>query len=390
MKKSTDLDTKQILKYLNNEMTQDELVAFENMLKHEKNLDLFKKYIGTDHYIQLSKNEFDAQKALASFQKQIQNTKSTPKTNRNRIQSYLKYAAIFVGILIASTFFFKTTFSNSNKIYNEITLQQEDGSIETIKVNEEFKEIKNQNGTVIGFQQKDKLTYQNKIDNKKLEEKVVINTLKVPYGKKFQLVLSDGTKVHINAGSTLKFPSKFIPGKVRKVELTGEGFFEVTKNAKDPFIVSTNGLNTEVFGTKFNVSSYPDDAFSEVVLVEGSVGVFENNDRFNSNTDKKLVPNQKASLTNTNKNLKISTVRPEQYIAWVDGVLLFKNESFENIMKKLERFYDKKITINYKKIKTEKFTGKFDIEDIEDVLKTFSSNTPFKFDIQKSEIIINP
>lgn len=90
------------------------------------------------------------------------------------------------------------------------------------------------------------------------------------------------------------------------------------------------------------------------------------------------------------RNLNISTVKTENYTAWVDGILLFKNESFENIIKKLERSYDKKITINYQKIKKEKFTGQFDVENIEDVLKTFKSNTFFNFTIKENEIIINP
>ncbi|MEW7291519.1 FecR family protein [Aquimarina sp. 2304DJ70-9] len=389
MKKNTDLDINQILKYLNDEMTKSELVEFENLLKYQKNLDLFKKYSVANHYVQLSKHDFDEQKALSSFNKHTQNTKSSTNTRKNRIQNYLKYAAVFIGILLSSLFFVNNNLFGPDKNITEITLQQGDGSLETIKDDDPFKEIKNENGAVVGIQENNKLVYKNEsITNP--EEKLVINTLRVPYGKKFQLVLSDGTKVHINAGSTLKFPEKFIPGQVRKVELSGEGYFEVARNEKDPFIVSTNGLNTEVFGTKFNVSSYPDDTFSEVVLIEGSVGVFKEANRFNKDSGLKLQPNQKASLTKSNKNLSMSTVKTDQYVAWVDGILLFKNESFENIMKKLERFYDKKITINYQKIKTEKFTGRFDVESIEDVLTTFSSNTPFNFSLKKSKIIINP
>ncbi len=389
MKKHQDLDIKQILKYLNNEMTEIELNEFENSLKNEKNLDLFKKYTKTNHYIQLTKNDFDSQKALSSFKTYTQSTKSIAKKGKNKISNYLKYAAVFIGILTASTFFVKTNFWNTENKLTEITLQQGDGNIETINDDESFKEIKNTDGAIVGIQENNRLIYKNENTNSP-EEQLVINTLTVPYGKKFQLVLSDGTIVHVNAGSTLKFPEKFIPGQIRKVELSGEGYFEVAKNEKDPFIVHTKGINTEVFGTKFNVSSYPDDTFSEVVLVEGSVGVFNKNNRFSNENGVTLKPNQKASLTKSDQNLNVTTVKTNQYVAWVDGVLLFKNESFENIMKKLERFYDKKITINYERIKTEKFTGKFDVEGIEDVLTTFSSNTPFRFKIKKSEIIINP
>ncbi|WP_271766356.1 FecR family protein [Aquimarina algiphila] len=390
MKNNKDLDTNQIIKYLNNEMTESEIIELETLLKDEKNLNLFKKYIVTDHYIQLSKNDFDSQKASSLFQKHIQNTKSLTKTNKNRNNNYLKYAAVFIGLILGGTFLYNKNISNENEIITEVTLQQGDGSIETLQDNELFKEIKNEDGTILAFQEKNKIVYNNEGNNATSEEKVVINTLRVPYGKKIQLVLSDGTTVHVNAGSTLKFPSKFLSGQIREVDLSGEAYFEVARNEKDPFIVSTNGIRTEVLGTKFNVSSYADDSFSEVVLVEGSVGVFKDKNRFDKNTDKILSPNQKASLSKTSQSLNISNVKTENYIAWVDGILLFKSESFETVMKKLERFYDKKITINYQNIKTEKFTGRFDVENVEDVLKTFKSNTFFNYRIKGNEIIINP
>lgn len=389
MKKNNDLDINQILKYLNNEMSERELTEFKKLLNDEENLNEFKKYIITDHYIQLGKNDFDNKKASSLFQKHIQSTKSHTKIRKNRINNYLKYAAVFVGLIISITLYYNNTFFDTDSTLNEVTLQLSDGSLETIQENELFKEIKNNDGTVVGIQEKGKIVYHNEKNNI-AEVKPKINTLKVPYGRKFQLELSDGTSVHVNAGSTLKFPVNFVAGQVREVELSGEAYFEVARNEEAPFVVSTNGIKTEVLGTKFNVSSYADDPFSEVVLVEGSVGVFKNKERFNKDTDKILKPNQKASLLKSGQNLNISTVKTENYTAWVDGILLFKNESFENIIKKLERSYDKKITINYQKIKKEKFTGQFDIESIEDVLKTFKSNTFFNFTIKENEIIINP
>ncbi|WP_148639341.1 FecR family protein [Aquimarina longa] len=383
------MDINQILKYLNNEMSEDEFIEFEKSLKDEQNLNEFKKYITTNHYVELSKNDFDHQNASSILQNYIQSTKSRTKIRKNRINNYLKYAAVFIGILISTTLVYKKYVLDANSTVNEVTLQLENGEFKTIKETQLFKEIKNENGVVLGVQEKSKIVYKKESDTI-ANTKLVINTLKVPNGKKFQLVLSDGTTVHVNSGSTLKFPVQFISGQTREVELSGEAYFEVARNEKDPFIVSTNGIKTEVLGTKFNVSSYANDSFSEVVLVEGSVGVFKGKKRFDKNTDQLLKPNQKASLLKTTQNLNISTVYTENYIAWVDGILLFKNESFESIMKKLERHYDKKIAINYQKIKKEKFTGRFDVENIEDVLKTFKSNTFFNFSIKENEIIINP
>ncbi len=390
MKNNKDLNTNQILKYLNKEMTESEIIELKKLLQDQKNLALFKKHIAIDHYIQLNKNDFDSQKAASLFQKHIQSTKPSSKTDKNRSNNYLKYAAIFIGLILGSTFIYNKLLYNTDEIITEVTLQQGDGNIETLQDDELFKEIKNEDGIILAFQEKNKIIYNTKDNDSISKEKTVINTLRVPYGKKIQLVLSDGTIVHVNAGSTLKFPSKFLSGHVREVTLSGEAYFEIARNEKDPFIVSTNGIKTEVLGTKFNVSSYADDSFSEVVLIEGSVGVFKNKNRFDKNTDKILAPNQKASLLKTSQSLNISNVKTENYIAWVDGVLVFKNESFEIITKKLERFYNKKITINYQNIKTEKFTGRFDVENIESVLKTFKSNTFFNYHIKENEIIINP
>ncbi|WP_108869914.1 FecR family protein [Aquimarina aquimarini] len=389
MKKTNNLDTNQIIKYVNNEMSEEERIAFEILLKDEDNLNELKEYILTDHYIQLSKNDFDNQQASSLFETQIQNTKSHTKTRKNKTNNYLKYAAVFIGLIISSALYYNKDIFSNDQPTNDVTLQVDNGDFEAIKENDLFKEIKNGDGVLLGVQEKSKIVYTNKSKGT-ASTKPSINTLKVPYGKKFQIVLSDGTTVHVNAGSTLKFPAQFVAGQIREVELSGEAYFEVARNEKDPFIVSTNGIRTEVLGTKFNVSSYTDDSFSEVVLVEGSVGVSMGNKRFDKNTDQILKPNQKASLTKLTQNLDISTVKTENYVAWIDGVLLFKNESFENIVKKLERSYDKKITINYQKLKKEKFTGRFDIENLEDVLKTFSSNTSFNFTIKESEVIINP
>ncbi|AXT60208.1 FecR family protein [Aquimarina sp. AD10] len=389
MKSTTDLETNQILKYLNNEISEIDTIEIEELLKDEKNLRLFKECILADHYVQLSKKDFDDEKAYLLFKKHIQNKKPLPKPVKKRKTNYLRYAAVFVGLLVGITAFLNRDFFTTKDTTTLITLQKDNGNVEILKADELFKEIENKEGTTIAFQEKNKIVYENK-NNDTSKEEISYNTLKIPYGKKFQLVLSDGTIVHLNAGSTLKFPSQFISGKIREVQLSGEAYFEVARNEKDPFIVSTNGIRTEVLGTKFNVSSYANDSFSEVVLVEGSVGIFKDKNRFDHKTDKILAPNQKASLSKSSQNLDISNVNTQHYIAWVDGILLFKNESFETVMKKLERHYDKKITINYSKIKSEKFTGRFDIEGIEDVLKTFKSNTFFNYTIRKNEIIINP
>uniref|UniRef100_UPI003EBBAF7F FecR family protein n=1 Tax=Cellulophaga fucicola TaxID=76595 RepID=UPI003EBBAF7F len=264
-----------------------------------------------------------------------------------------------------------------------------DGSIQGVGESSEDGVIKDQHGKIVGRQKNDKIIYSVTAADTEVAS-IKINTIRVPNGKKFQLFLSDGTEIYINSGSVIKFPSAIIPGKLRQVELEGEAFFKVAKNREDAFVVRTKGISTEVFGTQFNVSSYGGDSFAKVVLLEGSVGVFSGKDRFNEKEDHYLKPNQMAVYQNDIEGIDVREVTAEDYIAWVDGALLFKNESFENIMKKLERHYNIEIDVAYEDIKNEKFTGYFDIESIENVLNTFKENTPFSFQLNDNKLTINP
>ena len=217
----------------------------------------------------------------------------------------------------------------------------------------------------------------------------VYNSLRVPNGKTFRLRLSDNSEVYLNAGSKIKYPIQFIKDKPREVFLEGEGYFKVSKNKRSPFIVNANGLNTEVFGTEFNISSYPNDDFTEVVLVEGSVGVFEGGNRFTPEDGVTLMPNEMAYKSEENV-LEVNQVDVGQHIAWINGNLFFNNENFGSIIKKIERHFDLKITNNYKLLEQKKFTGKFDSENIEQILLTFQRTNDFSYTIQEDKIVINP
>src|SRR5690606_37784645 len=132
-------------------------------------------------------------------------------------------------------------------------------------------QVINANGKVVGVQQGKKLVYGDNVS----EEKLVYNTLNVPKGRQFSIELSDGTQVHLNAGSSIKYPITFLPKEQRQVFLTGEAFFEVAHDPNVPFIVNTQQLDVKVYGTTFNITNYPEDESSEVVLLEGSVSLMD-------------------------------------------------------------------------------------------------------------------
>ncbi|MEG3655839.1 FecR family protein [Arenibacter palladensis] len=287
-----------------------------------------------------------------------------------------KYAAIFIGILAIGYLYWQTDSSTSILSTNEdvITLQLENGEIHQISP-EKIQTITNSAGKILGIQNGIQLNYLNNSEIDKLS----YNVLTVPHGKTFKLILSDSSTVFLNAGSSLKYPVKFISGHNRQVFLTGEGYFDVHKDKKHPFIVTNGTMDVRVLGTKFNISAYPEDTEINTVLVEGSVSLYNNRIDYNTETARILKPSHQASWNRSNDNLTIQLVDTDIYTSWINGKLVIKKMPFKNIIQKLERHY--KVTINnsYQQLDKMDFTATFDIESIEDVLSTFALETPFEY-----------
>ncbi len=199
---------------------------------------------------------------------------------------------------------------------------------------------------VISKQEDGQLLYEVISDNtERTNSELTYNTLSTPRGGQYQIVLPDGSKVWLNAMSSLKFPIAFHRNE-RKVQLTGEGYFEVTKNREAPFIVSLNQCDVEVLGTCFNIDAYSTDE-STTTLLTGSVKVsLENQERF-------IKPGQKALV---NKTIAIEKADTELAIAWKNGFMSFENEDIRSIMEKVSRWYDVEV-VYAGKIPDRKFTG---------------------------------
>jgi len=375
-----------IIKYINNEATDDELTILNDALKSEETKKLLDSYFHVDYMLNDEFQEFNSKKALYKFDKQTESI-SLKVSWRKKSISFLKYAAM-IAIVISTAmtikYFSQKDIKSLDK--NVITLELNDGSTIIIDPNAN-QEIVNSQGSLVGKHNHEKLIYHdNLVQN---TESLTFNKLYVPYGKKFQIELSDGTLVYLNSGSTLKYPVKFIKGMSREVFLDGEAYFDVSKNKNDSFIVNTNDICTEVYGTEFNVSSYSNDDKKYVVLVEGSVGVFSSELNIAKQDLIMLTPNKKASYSNQNKKITTKDVVVDNYIAWKDGVLMFENERFENIVRKLERHYNVTIQNNYTALNEIKFTGTFDIESIDQVLHAFQGYRSFKYELTNKKIIIN-
>jgi transmembrane sensor len=180
-----------------------------------------------------------------------------------------------------------------------------------------------------------------------------INMLSTPKGGQYQIILPDGSKVWLNASSSIKYPATF-PKNERKVEVTGEVYFEVTKDKSKPFRVSFDETEVEVLGTSFNIMAYKDDTTSRTTLVEGAVSLT------NKHINKRLKPGQQASVSSSG-NITTHLVDVEEAIAWKKGLFYFRNANIQQIMKKAARWYD--IEIRYEgAVPVRQFTGKVSMD----------------------------
>ena len=380
-------DKKLLAKYFTDCISETELDDLMLWFEKQGAEDLFISSSKIDFAIRNNMSQYNTKKAEKLLLDKIRKDKTI--LNKFKIKKFFKYAAIGV-LFISIGYVVNNNFNSSNKIdvttinKNEIILQLEDGNIKVLS-EDGTEKVVNKEGKIIGSQKGNQLIY----DDKPTVETLVYNTLTVPYGKRFELKLSDGTHIYLNAGTSLKYPVKFLKGKKRQVYLNGEAFFDVTKDANHPFIVNMNNVGVRVFGTKFNASSYPENNKVTTVLVEGSVSVFDNNTDYNKETASLLKPGYLASWNKHNKEISIEEANLETHTAWIEGRILFRHLPFKNITRKLERHYDVTIMNNNKKLDEEFFTASFDIETIEQVLETFHKNYNINYSLINNQIIIN-
>ena len=228
----------------------------------------------------------------------------------------------------------------------------------------------------------------------------------VPDGQKSNLVLPDGTKVMVNAGSKLFLPKEVKPGK-REVWLDGEAFFQVTRNPRKPFFVHTSDINVKVLGTTFNVRAYHDEKIVETTLLEGKV-MLNTTKETGTDQDVALAPNHKAvfitskdaEITATTKrefgdNLKVGKIlisdriSPETAVSWTQGKLIFENEYFDVIAHRLEKYYGIHIHITDEFLKNIKYTGTIKNISLEQTLRALQLTTHFSYTIKDEDVTLS-
>ena len=211
-------------------------------------------------------------------------------------------------------------------------------------------------------------------------------SVEAPLGSKTKLYLPDGTLVWLNAGSRMTYSQGFGVDN-RKVELEGEGYFEVKRNEKIPFFVKTKDLQLQVLGTKFNFRDYPEDHEVVVSLLEGKVGL---NNLLREEKEAVLSPDERAVLNKANGLLTVESVTASNASQWTDGYLFFDEELLPDIAKELERSYNVKIHIANGSLKTFRFYGNFvrREQNIQEVLEALASTEKMQYKIEERNITI--
>jgi ferric-dicitrate binding protein FerR (iron transport regulator) len=211
-----------------------------------------------------------------------------------------------------------------------------------------------------------------------------------PRGQKSQIVLSDGTKVWLNSDTKIKYPGNFSKDQ-RDVYLDGEAFFEVSKNPHQPFVVHTSGVNVKVLGTKFNVKAYADERQIETSLFEGEINLLMNNSSSGSLVEKEVKPGQSFIYSKTDHQLVANKFPQDEINGWKKNQLIFKDDTFSNLVRKVERWYDVKVVYDEKLFNDRRLTVElYEGERLDRLMNIISLALSVDYKYEKGKISLTP
>lgn len=329
-------------------------------------------------------NEVLQQAEKKKLAKQILNQIDFDQRSRKRkliVVSFLKYAAVAIIFTVIGGLLVYLNVGKTS-VYEQFarqTIQVPSSSHGPVLITSNGENVELQkSSSSVDYSQKGTVILNNdSVLKAKTDLPDIMNQLVIPYGNQSKVTLSDNTVVWLNAGSRLVYPTRFT-GKTREVMLFGEAFFEVAKNADQPFVVKTSDLSIKVLGTQFNVSAYAEDNVIQTVLKEGSVAISKRNSGL-FERELVLVPNQMASFNRSTADTKVYDVDASYYTFWIQGLLSFEQTDFNRIVKKVERFYNIKIVFSEPNLGAIRISGKLDLkqkkEEVLEYLKKVSLTT---------------
>ena len=372
---------KELLRYSWGELSGVEKESVEEMLSKVRGLDELagelrdKERVGSELRVVRS---FDVEKALVRLKKR----------QRGRKRLFLPWVAASVVVMVGISAFLLlnretdvVNLSMGEKIGPGkaiVTLEMASGlkyrldTLSSIVRNNRINVTFDNDGGVLKIREQDSTDH--------LLKEVGRNTINVPYGGTYTVELCDGTKVYLNSGTKLEFPSRF-DGDMRSVSLKGEAYFEVSKNKEKPFLVQVDDMSVKVYGTAFNVNTYNK---IETVLVTGSVSMNQ------GGKEVLLKPNQKGVFDQVSGKITVEDVDVLAYVSWKNGDFIFRNESLNSIMDKLSRWYGLEVLYQDAGLQEVRLSGNLKrYKDVRELFVSFEKISDARFKVQGNKVIVS-
>lgn len=335
-------------------------------------------------------NTADDYALVSEVKMQLDNKLHAPRKVKMFWQYVAISAAIIIAVAIAALFYFQHNSQPSDteiKTAQQIILPGSDKAVLILSDGRKFELSQNtretieENGGNASVIVKDgQVEYRVGSNNYEARENA-FNTISVPMGGQFKVVLPDGSIARLNAGSSLRYPVSF--GKSsRKMDLIGEGYFEVVKNKQLPFTVSSGNLEVTALGTQFNVNTYSNEPQGAATLVEGSLQVT------NIKSQKTVIIKPGQQAYGADHELKVRQVNSEEYTAWKDGLFVIDKATLAEVLRQVERWYDIRVEGEIPKI-TGTVSGEFPRDiPLPEILKALERTTGLKFTTEGRRITI--
>jgi hypothetical protein len=384
-------------KYINDKLSVEEAQELDRLISLNKfNTALFNevKDIPSRERLLEKLCYFDnnTEKAWQQVLFKISRIKQSSESKVLTFRGWMSAAAVFITLIIGAWLLIRKADKHkevvrviSNKSTNDILPGSQKaililGDGKNISLNATADSSFKEEGSQVKNTSKGWLVYKNLAS----ASEITYNTIRTPNGGEYAVVLDDGTKVWLNAASSLYYPVRFT-GKERRVTLTGEAYFKVAKNPARPFIVDVNGMNVQALGTGFNINADADESVIQTTLLEGSVKV--STPASAGNTSLLLSPGQQARLTKKNQLTLGKDIDTEEITAWKDGYFHFESADLKTILRQFARWYDVEI-IYEGEIKNRKFFGIVKRNTtLLNVIKMLQAND-IKFRIEGKKLIV--
>ncbi len=393
MQKENSSNTDYLLsRILSGKADSHEVERFALWIKESRNERYFEEYKEVWHTLNdVHPNNNESDRSLTSLLNYIEHSR-----RKQRVRKRVLYAvSAAASLILIAGLYTLVLLNNSTDEYSKLAFAK-------LKYNDESIKVELSDGSVInplGKQTRAALTDQINLTDDKLSENIrelnylnseksktsksdtlKFNSVTIPPGERFVIVLSDGTKVYLHSGSYLRYPVSF-GSSSRNVTLEGRAYFDVSKS-KVPFIVSTDDMKVEVLGTTFDVEAKRSAAKSSVILIEGSVKVHTDG------ISRIINPDEMFSFNREDREASVKCVDSRAMTQWKDGILVLRDISFNDMLESLSVWYGVEIINKTTVSVNERFNGKFDRENIEAAVKTVALSAKVRYRIEKGKLII--